>query len=307
MLLLVGSVFLSCVVHAQAWSFIVTGDSQSQDTWHRAILQAIKTTTPNYRFILNAGDLVQDGRIELQWKTWQTAYQEVLGDLGQEQVPPRVMAAPGNHDAVTDPGGLSNWKAFLPGQQRYGQDGRYFTFDCENARFVVLDNNQPMDAEQYALLRHALTVAPKTWTFVVQHQPIFSTALNYYRKDMDKKWGTLLFQQGADILFTGHDHIYTRSNKLRLSGDRHPQVDLEHGVVQIVTGNGGALLTSLSLLPEDEYMQAYPPAKTKSFHGYTEVTIKGNSATLRHIRTDNVVMDTATYTPNPKPQDLNKP
>lgn len=52
------------------------------------------------------------------------------------------MAAPRNYDQVDATDGLINWNNFLPGQaQQYGNDGKYFVFDYENARFVIMNSD----------------------------------------------------------------------------------------------------------------------------------------------------------------------
>ena len=44
-----------------AWKFVVYGDTRSDDSAHRSVLSSIAQNTPDYRFIINVGDVVADG------------------------------------------------------------------------------------------------------------------------------------------------------------------------------------------------------------------------------------------------------
>ncbi|MCK5241125.1 metallophosphoesterase, partial [bacterium] len=286
---------------ANTWKWIAYGDTRTDDKNHRAVLRAIKTNTPDYKFIINVGDVVEDGAFEEQWETWKKACLDELGDLGQEHTPPKYMSAPGNHDYV-DTRGTTNWARYLPGQyKQYGNQGKYFVFDYENARFIVLNSCEALTSPQYDMMIKAIENNPKDWLFMVWHYPIFDFGPIKYQDNLHDTWGIPLYKNGCDIIFTGHAHQYVRTHKLELNGDQHPPVDKKHGTVQIITGNGGA-----SFYPVDEnknsnrYMLAYSfDEKQDAYFGYTELTIKGKRLTLKHIRTDGKVMDKVRYRANP--------
>ncbi|UCG63843.1 MAG: metallophosphoesterase, partial [Deltaproteobacteria bacterium] len=281
-----------------AWKWIAYGDTRSNDDDHRAVLQAIMNNTPDYRFIVNVGDVVADGTDTNDWQTWKAACDDVLGGTGQSSVPPKYMAAPGNHDQVDSPAGLTNWKTYLPGQdQQYGNDGRYFVFDYENARFIIMDSNTSLTSDQYDMMLNAIQSNTKDWLFVFWHHPIFDFGPKSYEGDIHTTWGIPLYQAGCDIMFMGHAHYYVRSKKLELNGDMNPPLDPDYGTVQIVTGNGGAPL--YEPYPDTDG-NAYLVAAclSPSENGYTELTVDGRNLHLRHILRDGTVFDEADYTPN---------
>jgi len=286
-----------------SWKFIVYGDTRSNDSAHRSVLQSIMNNTSDYEFVINVGDVVEDGSTTSQWDTWQNACNDILGGTGQSLVPPEYMACPGNHDEV--PGsGQTNWNTYLSGQvQQFGNSGSYFVFDYENARFVILNSEESLESmtgTQKTMLLDAVQNNPKEWLFTVWHKPIFDFGSKSYEDSIHDNWGVPLYQNGADIMFMGHAHYYVRTKKLGLNGAQNPPLDSENGTVQIVSGNGGA---PLSLVNPDEDGNGYMlelESYTSDNYGYTELTVNGSTLTMRHILADGSVFDQATYSPNLK-------
>jgi len=288
---------------ATTWKWIAYGDTRTNDIEHRQVLDAIQNSSAGYAFIINVGDVVENGWNQTQWDTWQAACDDELGGTHQTQTPPAYMSAPGNHDDLGT-GGLTNWNTYLFGQyQQYGNDGKYFVFDYANARFVVLNSEESLTSSQYTLLMQSIGNNPQEWLFVFWHRPIFDFGPKVYEAAIHSTWGVPLYQNGCDIIFTGHAHYYVRTEKLGLDGNPNPPLDATAGTVQIVTGNSGAPLYAVDENHDSNgYMVAYSFDEDQAaFHGYTELSVTGTSMVLRHIRVDGTVMDTTTYTANPKP------
>lgn len=280
----------------EPWRFIVYGDTRGNDDGHRRVLRSIVENTPGYEFILHAGDVVSDGDDDDDWGTWDDAVHEVLGGIGQEDELPRYMAAPGNHDDLDNSDGRTNWKRYLPGQQKFGNGGAFFAFDHENARFLVLDSEESdLDGAQYSLLKTSIEGNPKTWLFTVWHSPIFTFGSKNYERGLHSKWGTKLYVGGCDVMFMGHAHHYVRTVKLALNGNREPAEDQDAGTVQIITGTGGVGTREV-----DPDGNAYMVAGHSALRGYTELTVDEATLRLRQISADGQVLDEAHYAPNPK-------
>ncbi len=286
------------MISAQSWKCIIYGDTRSYDTAHRGVLQSMMNNTPDYKFIINVGDVVATGSSSSDWETWSNAVNDILGGTGQDQYPPKYMAVPGNHDLVHD-AGQTNWSNYLSGQvNQFGNDGAFFTFDYENVRFVMLNTEESMTGEQLTMLNNAIENNPKDWLIAVWHQPVFDFGAKSYRDDIHETWGKIFYQHGCDIFFTGHSHYYVRSKKLQLNGDMNPPLDPDHGTAQIVTGNGGAPPYSVN---PNEDGNGYMVESYTNERGYTELEFNGKTLYLRHILSDGTVFDTETYTANPKP------
>ena len=234
-------------------------------------------------------------RVASQWNTWQNAVNDELGGTGQSNDPPKYMAVPGNHDNLASSSGSSNWKKYLPGQQRYGNNGAFFVLDYEDARLILLNSEGSITGSQLDMLQDAIDNNPKQWLFAVWHHPIFPFGAKSYEDSIHDNWGIPLYEGGADIIFTGHAHYYVRTKKLQLNGQEHPPEDSGHGTVQVITGNGGAPLYGIDAGSND-----YMMAGSTGDYGYTELTVDGDTLYLRHINDKGAVVDEASYRSNPK-------
>ena len=297
-MLLLGKAF-PVFAQANSWKWIAYGDNRSDDFLHRLVLESITKKTPDYKFVINVGDVVNDGVVTSQWDTWQKACNDWLGGTGQDQVPPKYMAAPGNHDNTEMTDGLSNWNTYLPGQVReYGREGKYFVFDYENARFIILDSDKsPNTGSQYTMLLNAIADNPKTWLFAVWHHPLFDFGPKRYEDFLHDTWGVPLYLAGCDMIFTGHAHFYVRTKKMELNGDMNPPIDINNGTVQIVTGNGGA--PEHQIVPDNDG-NGYMLESSTMQKGYTELTVGTETLRLRHYLHNGTLYDEEFYTPNSK-------
>ncbi len=286
------------------WKFIVYGDTRTDEENHKRVLSSMVENTPDYQFIVNVGDVAQRGQDTLHWNMWERALNEVLGSTGQ-QGKKRYYVATGNHEAILR-GGLDNWKSYLHGQNSdyESTDGLYFTFDYKNVRIIIVNSLGDI-AKQKTMIEEAATSNPHPWLFAAWHEPIFVYGNKVYQEELHKELGSTLYENGCDIIFTGHSHMYVRSKKLNLNGEKHPPLDEENGTVQVITGNGGVPMRQIPIIDADGngYLVAENAYNTNTDQfGYTEIEINGNkSFTLRHILIDGTVFDTETYTPNEKP------
>jgi len=284
------------------WKWIAYGDTRTNDEAHRSVLRSIKKNTPDYKFIINVGDDVEDGKDLGLWNKWQSACDSILGGTGQSSSPPKYTTAAGNHEML-ESGGLPNWRKFMSGQvNQFGNDGKYFTFDHEDARFVVLYSETENDPAQQQFFLNAVKNNPKKWLFAIWHKPIFNFGAKVYEAGIHQNWGVPFYQNGGDIIFTGHAHQYVRSKKLNLNGDKNPPLDPVNGTAHIITGNGGAPFYAVDENYDGNgYLVAYSFDQYNSwFYGYTELTMDADTLFLRHFSADGIVMDQEVYHPNHK-------
>ncbi|RPH35522.1 hypothetical protein EHM92_06035, partial [bacterium] len=293
-------------VYAGGWKWIAYGDTRTNDADHRAVLAAMKANTPDYSFMINVGDVTEDGSQSSLWNIWSAACNDILGGTGQSAVPPMYMSAIGNHEQISSASGLNNWRNYLSGQvQQFGNDGKFFYFDYQDARFVVLNSEDAPSSTsaQQIMLLDAIQNNPKKWLFAIWHKPIFDFGVKTYEASIHQNWGVPLYDNGCDIMFMGHAHYYVRSKKLNLNGQMNPPLDPVRGTVQVVTGDGGAPHAAADETHDGNgYMVAYSYDQyTPAFYGYTELNVDGDTLRLRHFSTSGQVMDQEVYTANPKP------
>lgn len=166
----------------------------------------------------------------------------------------RIRPAPGNHDVTID-GGLPYYEYFGAAAGTPGQG--WYSYDHGAWHIVVLNSNCNLvacgrDSEQINWLRADLAASQAQCTLAVWHHPRWSSGLSGSDGRMSSAFRAL-YEAGAEIVISGHDHNYERLTPLDPEGVPDP----ERGIRQFVVGTGGAYQRPfLSLLPESESAQS---------------------------------------------------
>jgi hypothetical protein len=111
-----------------------------------------------------------------------------------------------------------------------------------NSEIVV--NGMFSDAERKAQLDWLaadLKGTQRKCTLAYWHNPRFSSGMHGSDPSFGAFW-QLLFDGGADLILNGHDHDYERFRPMSPDG----VVDSTRGMVEIVTGTGGAELRGMA-------------------------------------------------------------
>lgn len=146
-----------------------------------------------------------------------------VGDYGEGADTNRFFPTLGNHDLTTDDGQPYFDYFELPGNERY------YDFVWGPVHFFTInsDSREPdgnrIDSVQAEWLQENLTASSSPWQVVYFHQAPYSSGMAHGSKDKlqwpFKDWG-------ADVVFSGHDHVYERL-----------EID---GLVYFVNGIGGS-------------------------------------------------------------------
>ena len=239
------------------FTFVVLGDTRSQHEVHRTVVARILRLAPD--FVLHTGDLVAQGGVSSEWRTFFEIEQELMA-----RVP--LFPALGNHEG-SDPRYFDLF--YLPGNERW------YAFDYGNARFVVLevDGMARFDpqSEQYGWLEETLAANTQPWLFVAFHIPPHSSLRENAEETITRETLTPLFDRyGVDIVFNGHHHNYQRS--------------VVRGVTYIVAAGGGAPIYPITWV--DETLIAYANA----YH-VVHITIEGDTLSGVAVAPEGVVLD----------------
>lgn len=146
----------------------------------------------------------------------------------------RTWAAPGNHD-YNSPGAAPYYAYF---GERAGEPGRgWYSLEAGDWHVVMLNTSLAMTpgSEQERWLRADLAAHPSRCTLAVMHHPRYSSSLHGSNRSVTPLWRAL-YDAGADVVLSGHDHTYERF--LRMSPDGAP--DEARGIRAFVAGTGGA-------------------------------------------------------------------
>jgi predicted phosphodiesterase len=241
-----------------SFTFAVYGDTRTQHDVHRQVVERILVAAPD--FALHTGDLVADGSDPGQWDTFFEIERDLLA-----RTP--LFPTLGNHEGNSP---LYFERFDLPG------NGRWYTFDYGNARFVCLEIDGFADfspgSEQYAWLEETLAANTQPWLFVFFHEPPYTSAEKAgYESSLRQTVVPLFEQYGVDVVFSGHKHDYERNEV--------------NGITYVVTGGGGAPLYPMQ---EREPTQA---AFAMEYH-FVLVRIEGDHLEATVISLDGEVLDT---------------
>ena len=108
-------------------------------------------------------------------------------------------------------------------------------------------------------------------TLAYWHQPAFSPVDNVVSADgaATKAWWKLLYQNGADIVLNGHDHVYARYAPIDPNGNADPA----KGIREFIVGTGGESLDTLTKTASSDNVQA----STDKYYGTIKLQLNQHS------------------------------
>lgn len=156
----------------------------------------------------------------------------------------RTHPVPGNHEYGT--GGARAYFDYFGAAA--GEPGKgYYSFNAGEWHIVALNSNCAeiggcgTGSAQEKWLRADLIANPTRCTLAFWHHPMYSSGDTHgsHIDRMGDLWNTL-YQYGAEIVLSGHDHLYERFSPQDASSNR----DTSTGIRQFVVGTGGKGLYS---------------------------------------------------------------
>ena len=149
----------------------------------------------------------------------------------------RTRPAVGNHEYVT-PGGAGYFGYF--GDAAGDPSKGYYSYELGSWHVVVLNSNCAqvgcgVGSPQEQWLRADLAAHPTACTLAYWHHPRFSSSnVHGNHPELEPLWWAL-YEHGADIVLSGHDHNYERF----APQDSNGALDWDRGIRQFVVGTGG--------------------------------------------------------------------
>ena len=207
-----------------AFTFIDLADSQAKSEKEAALsahtFQKAVETVQGASFMVINGDIVDTGMNEEQWNWLLGSAKDTLMNI------PFVPAA-GNHEE--DKFSFIEHFNLIPAPNSATESGAYYSFDYNNAHFIVLNTNE--DSKQYQDFTPAqiqwlkgdaaaAKAAGAQWLIAVLHKGPYTTSNHAEDADIQDANGVralvapLFNQLGVDLVLQGHDHIYARSKPI---------------------------------------------------------------------------------------------
>ena len=146
----------------------------------------------------------------------------------------RTYPSVGNHDYHTeDAAGYFEYFGSEAGEPGKG----YYSYDLGTWHIVVLNSNIPVDSgsPQEQWLRTDLATHPATCTLAYWHRPRFSSGTVHGSSPAMQPLWQALYDFGADVVLSGHEHNYERF----ALQDPQGLADPTRGIREFVIGSGG--------------------------------------------------------------------
>ena len=174
----------------------------------------------------------------------------------------RTRPAPGNHDYAT-PGAAGYYGYF--GESAGDPSAGYYSYGLGAWHVVALNSNCrevggcEAGSPQEQWLRADLAAHPAACTLAYWHHPRFSSGRHGSTAQMAAIWQTL-YDAGADVVLSGHDHLYERFAPQDPSGAADPA----RGIRQFTVGTGGESFYNFRrVLPTSEVRHTGTPGVLK--------------------------------------------
>lgn len=201
------------------FTFINVTDSQSQTLsqfergWQNVMDKAFELY-PETKLVLHTGDMVDNPKNVNQ-------YQWLLNTASEQIMNTYLMPVTGNHENFEEYATLSKFTiSDYPEQDT--STGVYYSFDYNNAHFMVLNSNDLNENEglsdaQIEWLKADAAATDAQWKIVAIHKAVYSNGSHYDDDDViaiREQLSVLMPQLDIDIVFQGHDHVYMRTYAL---------------------------------------------------------------------------------------------
>lgn len=194
-------------------SLLYVGDAQNDilSLWSR-LIRLGNLKAPDAQILIHAGDLINRGTSDVDWGEWHRAGGWIHSTIFS-------MPSPGNHEYSGGPANAPrsltrHWRAqfTLPGNGVAGLEESCYYTDVQGVRLISINSNE-RHKEQAEWLDRLMTEKPgPRWTLLTFHHPVFSSAKGRDNADWRKLIQPVIDKHRIDLVMTGHDHTYARSN-----------------------------------------------------------------------------------------------
>ncbi len=246
--------------------FLVYGDDRSNPVAHAAVVRALLAAPSD--FLVNTGDLVEDGGLAADWQTFFDVERPLIRDRA-------LFVSIGNHELYGDSAGanFARYFGFYDGRAAAHVFG---TVRLSNVRFFFLNATHDWESgEERRWLDGELARADDepglVWRVAVVHQGPWSSGPHGANADLvSAHVPELLETHKVDLVLSGHDHIYERGASGPLK--------------YIVSGGGGAPLYRIAAPIESS-------RKAESTYHFIEVATGRDAVRIVARRLDGSVLD----------------
>jgi acid phosphatase type 7 len=199
----------------------------------------------------------------------------------------KTFPVPGNHDYTT--AGASGYFNYFGARAADPSQG-WYSFNVGSWHILAINSNCSQvggckaGSPQEQWVESDLAAHPTKCTLAFWHHPYYSSGRNGQFIQMGDIWQDL-YNAGAEIVLSGHDHDYERFAPQDTAGS----VDTARGITQFVVGTGGSDFTPL-IFP----LQPNSLAHLEDVFGVLKLTLHPTSYTWQFIPVSGTFTDSGT-------------
>ena len=227
--------------------FFVLGDIQAEDLTNiTAIRDVLKGE--HWNFGLQTGDAVDNPYAYKGWEDYTGLFNgETMGSTNMVQVL-------GNHELQGEA---------LESKTMFGLDASYggscYSRTYGNVYLAVINYTGNAAQLRSALewLKTDIQSSHADWKILTMHQPPYYTNESGGNAEINALVPKVVDELGIDVVFSGHDHSFARTNLLR--GD---EIDEDHGAVYYICGSSGEKSYNISTQDRFDYEKIFAQATT---------------------------------------------
>lgn len=188
--------------------------------WNTTLSQAMEKTNNKASFVLSSGDQIQSTKKKSPKKAAWGSEIEYSGYLSPDVLKNLPVATTvGNHDA-DDENYLYHFN--ITNASNFGSNGTVggdYWFKHDNALFIML-NTQDTNVEEHKQFIEQTVAANKDckWRIVTLHQDIYGSAEHSNEPEITNlryQLAPIFEDNKVDVVLTGHDHAYSRTQILK--------------------------------------------------------------------------------------------
>lgn len=269
-------------------TFAYLGDAQpANDTVEEVVqwgdfIEAMYARNPELSFAVLGGDNVNSGISLEQFGLFTENASRVFSSVP-------LFSTVGNHESNFIGGKaelLLDWFAF-PENGPEGFEEEFYSFDVANCHILVLNSwifsgEQPLTDADYERVNNwiaaDLACSTADWQIVVTHIPVYQVHSDTTATKVKENWAPIFEQYGVDLVFEGHQHVYSRSYPMYQGS-----IDYENGITYIMGVSGSKQYDSA-----DETFAARTVYSTAN---YQLVQIDGGMLTVQTLDADGNELD----------------
>ena len=261
---------------SEEFSFVFLGDVQENEESNdgyavfSSLLKSAFSQEEKPEFLVLAGDIVNDGDDEEEWKSFIKAKEDAVGDID-------YYTCVGNHDDTK----LQEKYFDISKYDNIIGNNSFYSFDYKNAHFTAMDSNLmglPTD-ESIEWLENDLNNTTKKYKIVLFHHPAYPAVENpkdkLRAKTIRDVYVPIMEKYYVNLVLGGHQHTYMRTYPLKnghiseegivyLMGVASSKNYVNEDFDYIEFSKGGTSVYTLITFKEDEIL-----IKTKDVDGNT--------------------------------------